>query len=97
MEEIELTSKGKQFEVFIPKECDLDICNKVVIRGREFLPVVHGEWIPMQIHGGYYYMGCSVCSHPMPTDSKFDFMDEEDNKFCYNCGAKMDGKEKEDG
>ncbi len=66
--------------------------NSIEIDGIEFVKVVHGEWIPMPTHygGNYYYMGCSVCSCPMPTDSKFDFMDEEDNKFCYNCGAKMD-------
>lgn len=40
MEEIEITSNRKQFEVFFPKECDLDTVNKVEIRGREFLPVV---------------------------------------------------------
>lgn len=40
MEEIEITSNRKQFEVFFPKECDLNTVNRVVIRGREFVPVV---------------------------------------------------------
>lgn len=54
--------------------------------------VVHGEWIPFQRPNGGYYTGCSICSFPMPTDSMCDFMDETDNRFCYNCGAKMDGE-----
>lgn len=59
--------------------------------------VVHGEWIPFQRPNGGYYTGCSICSFPMPTDSMCDFMDETDNRFCYNCGAKMDGEVKSDG
>jgi len=59
--------------------------------------VKHGEWIPFQRPNGGYYKGCSVCSSPIPTDSMLDYMDEIDNRFCYNCGAKMDGEEQDDG
>ena len=56
----------------------------------------HGEWIK-----GIHMVECSVCSE------KFDFGDEtwvedfdicEDIgwKYCPNCGAKMDGEEKND-
>ena len=41
--------------------------------------VVHGRWIPCE-NGGYYY---SVC------DSRVAFLVH--NKYCPNCGAKMDG------
>ena len=59
--------------------------------------VVHGEWKIYERPNGGYYTGCSVCSFPLPTDSQHDFMDETDSKYCYNCGAKMDGEVKSDG
>ncbi len=39
MEKINLTSK-QEFGVFIPQECDLNKCDKIKVRGREFLPIV---------------------------------------------------------
>lgn len=57
----------------------------------------HGEWIMFERPNGGYYKGCSLCTYPMPTDMELDYLCEEDNKYCYNCGAKMDGKEKDDG
>lgn len=53
--------------------------------------VVHGEWIMFERPNGGYYKGCSLCTYPMPTDMPLDYLCEEDNRFCYNCGAKMDG------
>ena len=44
--------------------------------------VVHGRW-----EDGI----CTMCGYPIPTDSKCDFIDEDDCLFCYHCGAKMDG------
>ncbi len=49
--------------------------------------VVHGRW-----EDGI----CTMCGYPIPTDSKCDFIDEDDCLFCYHCGAKMKG-ENEDG
>lgn len=51
-------------------------------------PVVYGRWDKNGI--------CTVCGYPIPTDSKYDFIDEDDCFFCYHCGAKMDGGD-EDG
>ena len=45
-------------------------------------PVVHGKWIDG---------GCSNCGAYMPTDSFWDYISEKECKFCYSCGAKMDG------
>lgn len=45
--------------------------------------VVHGRW-----EDGI----CTMCGYPIPTDSKCDFIDEDDCLFCYHCGAKMKGE-----
>ena len=34
---------------------------------------------------------CSRCGYPIPTDSRYDCVEEDDCVFCYHCGAKMDG------
>ena len=39
-ESVEPVDRGKVFEIFIPKELDLDTVNKICVRGKEFLPVV---------------------------------------------------------
>lgn len=57
--------------------------------------VVHGEWIMFERPNGGYYKGCSLCTYPMPTDMELDYLCEEDNRYCYNCGAKMIGDEDE--
>ena len=44
-------------------------------------PVVHAHWVDGC---------CSRCGWAMPTDSADDFLGEDDNHFCYNCGSKMD-------
>ena len=44
-------------------------------------PIRHGEWIESKVGG---YDKCSVCGDP--TLAKYN--------FCPNCGAKMDGGEK---
>ena len=46
----------------------------------EAVPVVHGEWINGK---------CSNCGEYIPTDTRIDFVDEEDCAFCYSCGADM--------
>ena len=43
-------------------------------------PVVHGEWIPEP----FGYGECSVCH--TKTGNRFA------EKFCHNCGAKMDNE-----
>ena len=43
----------------------------------------YGHW-----EGGY----CTVCGEFAATDSHFDFIPEEAQKYCWNCGAKMEGK-----
>lgn len=45
--------------------------------------VVHAKWIDGC---------CSNCGAYIPTDSRMDFIDEEDCKFCYECGCDMRGE-----
>lgn len=47
------------------------------------VPVVHGHWIKI---GGQYSirnMKCSICGEEV-------FGDVDTEKYCFNCGAKMD-------
>ena len=46
----------------------------------EAVPVVHGEWIDGK---------CSNCGVYIPTDTRIDFIPEEECEFCYSCGADM--------
>lgn len=56
------------------------------------VPVVHGEWGFEEYPDGYYHTYCSVCNAEFHEDV---FLKEHWN-YCPNCGAKMDGKEKND-
>lgn len=49
-------------------------------------PVRHGEWLP---YPSDQYRKCSVCGIEY---AKFEMLLK--HKYCPNCGAKMDGKEK---
>lgn len=35
---------------------------------------------------------CTVCGESAATDGHFDFIPEEEQKYCWNCGAIMDGE-----
>lgn len=35
---------------------------------------------------------CTVCGESAATDGHFDFIPEEAQKYCWNCGAIMDGE-----
>ena len=43
-------------------------------------------------HGHWKNGCCTVCGESAATDGHFDFIPEEAQKYCYNCGAIMDGK-----
>ena len=51
-------------------------CNTV-----ETMDAAHGRWVDGL---------CSQCGYPIPTDSRCDYIDEDECCFCYHCGAKMD-------
>ena len=59
------------------------------IPAADVAPVVHGEWMLRHVGHGHYWE-CSVCrTNPC-------IYVTENTKFCPNCGAKMDGKTKEE-
>lgn len=42
---------------------------------------------------GHWEKGnCSVCGESAATDGHFDFIAEEEQKYCWNCGAIMEEK-----
>lgn len=45
-------------------------------------PVVHGQWVDGKF---------SNCGVDIPTDDAHDAIFETECRFCYYCGAKMDG------
>ena len=57
----------------------IDSCIDQTVPTADVSPVVHGEWIPEP----FGYGECSVCH--TKTGNRFA------EKFCHNCGAKMDG------
>lgn len=42
-------------------------------------------------HGHWENGCCTVCGESAATDGHFDFIPEEAQKYCWNCGAIMDG------
>lgn len=47
-----------------------------------------GKWIDGLCDGKHRTI-CSNCGSIIPTDTQVDFLDENDNRFCYWCGQKM--------
>lgn len=43
-------------------------------------------------HGHWKNGCCTVCGESAATDGHFDFIPEEEQKYCWNCGAIMDGE-----
>ena len=46
------------------------------------VPVTHGRWVDGK---------CSNCGVDIPTDDAHDAIFEDQCRFCYYCGARMDG------
>lgn len=49
-------------------------------------PVVHGRWVDGR---------CSNCGVDIPTDDAHDVIFGNECRFCYYCGAMMDGERKD--
>ena len=52
------------------------------IPAADVAPVVHARWIDGK---------CSNCGVDIPTDDAHDVIFGHECRFCYYCGAKMDG------
>lgn len=55
------------------------------IPAADVAPVVHARWVEGK---------CSNCGVDIPTDDAHDAIFESECRFCYYCGAKMDGGDK---
>lgn len=53
----------------------------------DIVPVVHGEWIEAVTQTGDKCVECSVCHEHENPNAVIK------GRFCWHCGAKMDGKE----
>lgn len=47
-------------------------------------------------HGRWIHSCCSICNARLPSHIGLDYVLAKDFKYCYNCGAIMDGKEGEE-
>ena len=54
----------------------------VMLPAADVAPVVHGRWVDGR---------CSNCGVDIPTDDAHDVIFGSECRFCYYCGAKMDG------
>lgn len=57
----------------------------MAIPAADVAPVVHARWVDGK---------CSNCGVDIPTDDAHDAIFENECRFCYYCGAKMDGDNK---
>lgn len=66
----------------------LDCLKAAVIRipAADVAPVVHGRWVDGR---------CSNCGVDIPTDDAHDVIFGNECRFCYYCGAMMDGERKD--
>lgn len=59
------------------------IASEIVdIPAADVAPVVHGRWVDGK---------CSNCGVDIPTDDAHDAIFKDECRFCYYCGARMDG------
>ena len=62
---------------------------RVALRCMENTPTIEAE--PVR-HAKYDAAGdCTNCGFPIPTDDRIDAIFEEEIRYCYHCGSKMDG------
>ena len=70
-----LTEKKQKF---------LKFCRKFDADEQQYLfPVKHGHWIKIGSQDSIRNMKCSICGEEV-------FGDADTEKYCFNCGAKMD-------
>ena len=43
-------------------------------------------------HGRWIHSCCSICNARLPSHIRLDYVLAKDFKYCYNCGAIMDGQ-----
>ena len=63
-------------------DADVVISDIKGMKAADVAPVRHGRWVDGR---------CSNCGVDIPTDDAHDAIFETECRFCYYCGAKMDG------
>ena len=63
-------------------DADVVISDIKGMKAADVAPVVHGRWVDGR---------CSNCGVDIPTDDAHDVIFGSECRFCYYCGAKMDG------
>lgn len=76
---------------------ELNAYAKADFRFAQALSIFHGliskaPTVEERKHGHWKNGCCTVCGESAATDGHFDFIAEEEQKYCWNCGAIMDGK-----
>ena len=65
--------------------CGFDRLRELAQADKDGRLVGHGRWVDGK---------CSNCGVDIPTDDAHDAIFENECRFCYYCGAKMDGGDK---
>lgn len=65
------------------------VCSKYIACGE----VKTCEHFKEERKGRWVDGNCSVCGGAIPTDNRYDFIDESDCVYCLYCGADMRGTE----
>lgn len=69
--------------------CEGRVCNDPVVIAAKCAPTIDAE--PVR-PATYNASGdCTNCGYPMPIEDKRDVIFPGEVKYCYHCGAKMDG------
>lgn len=76
-------------------DAEIRILSDRISKAREDLANVYtvDDAKRFEVHGRWVDGKCSNCGVDIPTDDAHDAIFENECRFCYYCGAKMDGKE----
>ena len=81
-------SEDELFEIL--KECGFEriLPTEKIFEQLDVRKIVHAKWIEGRVDGRVC-INCSNCGSIIPTDTQVDYLNLEDNKYCYWCGAIM--------
>lgn len=84
---LEIKLIGEKFDAYV--KGDLYLSQALSL----FHSLIHRAPIVEERKQGCWKNGCcTVCGESAATDGHFDFIPEEEQKYCWNCGAIMDGE-----